>query len=597
MKLESSDKSVQLQTVIAFLKEEKFREAYSAAENLPDALQQMVIRCLALIGQDKLFMANDLAAKMVDIESAAILFAEFLIYTPLDPEDIYNHAIKYSRSNLMLLCLGSWILLEPEKEKGIWEKMLSLAYQLNHPQWVLIKAARLSSSLEEFVTDKEPSLQGQLQRLIDFHESYCVAPWYRENLEYEVAELKFKQADGVNRVNTLSLLINKYCLNKERKWTLIKWLFTLLLKEDVNNIYSFIKQWEYRISKQVQIPRLSMTDQLPQEAIELLLNLSDEYKTPNIRKELEAYLEKLKNEQQREYEWRKEADSRSPACIIDPVEIITPEPGLPVLLGASAPQGIKKGTEFTARFVAYVSSLEQEVETILHKMSPRSISHLDVKRCRWQLGTKIKVRLYGNFLSVNPSEEVFVWEGRMNIIDFDVVVSDDAPEMITVLKFDVLIDGIVVAKLRIDLQIAAEVEEQTRKKVSVQPIHTAFASYASEDRQRVLDRVAEIQRNGVNVFLDCLSIYPGEKWKPQLEEEIKRREAFLLFWSAYAKKSEMVTWEWRTALNFKGIDGIEPHPLCPISEAEPPEELKELHFGDVHMLVREALGRNKGSVY
>ncbi len=74
----------------------------------------------------------------------------------------------------------------------------------------------------------------------------------------------------------------------------------------------------------------------------------------------------------------------------------------------------------------------------------------------------------------------------------------------------------------------------------------------------------------------------------QLEKEIKERDAFLLFWSTHAKQSEMVTWEWRTALNHKGSEGIEPHPLNPVSEAQPPDELKHLHFGDVYMHVRKA---------
>ena len=40
----------------------------------------------------------------------------------------------------------------------------------------------------------------------------------------------------------------------------------------------------------------------------------------------------------------------------------------------------------------------------------------------------------------------------------------------------------------------------------------------------------------------------------------------------------MVDWEWRTALKFKGIEGIDPHPLDPVADAPPPEELKDLHF-------------------
>jgi hypothetical protein len=89
--------------------------------------------------------------------------------------------------------------------------------------------------------------------------------------------------------------------------------------------------------------------------------------------------------------------------------------------------------------------------------------------------------------------------------------------------------------------------------------------------------------------MDCLSLNPGEEWKPRLEREIIDRNTFLLFWSANARDSEYVDWEWRTALKHKGIDGIHPHPLDPVSDAKPiPEELKSLHFEDPHNLLRKA---------
>ena len=260
----------------------------------------------------------------------------------------------------------------------------------------------------------------------------------------------------------------------------------------------------------------------------------------------------------------------------------------PVFLGASAPQEVRPGDQFTARFVAYIEKLEREVELKLSKLGPRSQSHLGLKYCRWRPDTKVKVKLYGDHFIVGSSEEEFVWQGSSNLIDFDVMVPQDAREGTTVLKFDVSIDQITVAKLRLDLEINSKATARERKIVKAEPAHTAFASYASQDRLRVLDRVSEIQRNGVDVFLDCLSLHPGEEWKPKLEFEIEERELFLLFWSIYAKQSEWVTWEWRTALREKGISGIDPHPLDPVSEVEPPEELKALHFGDPYMLVRKA---------
>jgi hypothetical protein len=38
--------------------------------------------------------------------------------------------------------------------------------------------------------------------------------------------------------------------------------------------------------------------------------------------------------------------------------------------------------------------------------------------------------------------------------------------------------------------------------------------------------------------------------------------------------------EWRTALDMRGIEYIEPVPLVSPEEVPPPEELSELHFND-----------------
>lgn len=200
-----------------------------------------------------------------------------------------------------------------------------------------------------------------------------------------------------------------------------------------------------------------------------------------------------------------------------------------VWLGASAPQKVSPNSEFTARFVAYNEVLEREIEDQLKKLSPRSTRHLRIKYCLWQPGTKVKVRLYGDYLVINQPEETFTWEGDSNIVDFDVRVSSDAPETTAVLKFDVLIGEFVVAKLRLDLEIGLAASAGAVNVAKIEPIKTAFASYASKDRERVLDRVSEIEKNGVDVFLDCLSLHPGDNWKDRLDREIRNRDSFFLF--------------------------------------------------------------------
>jgi hypothetical protein len=66
----------------------------------------------------------------------------------------------------------------------------------------------------------------------------------------------------------------------------------------------------------------------------------------------------------------------------------------------------------------------------------------------------------------------------------------------------------------------------------------------------------------------------------------KRIENLAPRWVAAAADSEWVTWEWQTAPAAKGKNGLQVHPLE--SGIAPPEQLKDLHFGDVMMLVRDA---------
>jgi hypothetical protein len=117
---------------------------------------------------------------------------------------------------------------------------------------------------------------------------------------------------------------------------------------------------------------------------------------------------------------------------------------------------------------------------------------------------------------------------------------------------------------------------------------TAFASYAATDRPRVLDRIAAIKiAVGLNVFMDCLSLHPGTGWQRRLESEIVARDVFMLFWSESAASSRWVEWEWRLALDRKGLDALQAHPLDPWPKAPLPEELSALHMGDSLMAVRE----------
>lgn len=261
-----------------------------------------------------------------------------------------------------------------------------------------------------------------------------------------------------------------------------------------------------------------------------------------------------------------------------------------VLLGASAPRSAGRGDEFTARFVAYLAEDEVHVREVLTDLSERSTSHLGVRSMSWSIGTDVAVTVSGRGLEVSPATRSFVWKGNRILLEFDVLVGDSARAGTTcVLKYDVAVAGMLVTTIRCDLAITAErgLGRLAERPSSVP--RTAFASYASQDRDRVADRVAALSAVAkMDVFLDHLSLVAGERWQERLNSEILSREVFLLFWSPNARASQWVEWEWKTALRERGLEVILPQPLESVDLAPVPAELAELHFGDHHLLLRSS---------
>ncbi len=256
-----------------------------------------------------------------------------------------------------------------------------------------------------------------------------------------------------------------------------------------------------------------------------------------------------------------------------------------VLLGASAPESVAPASEFTARFVAYIESESDSARKKLHESNKQNVPHMSMERCQWKPGTTVMVGLKGSDLIIDEPVQEFKWNGEMNDLEFDVSIKEDAKHRNIVLKYDVFIEDVRVAKLRLDLSIGTE-NKNNIKDVTVSPAKTAFASYSSKDRKRVLDRVSAIEINsGINVFIDCTSLRTGKEWKPQLEDKLRNSDLFLLFWSLNAQESKWVNWEWKTAYKFP--KEIQIQPLDPVDMAAPPEELKNLHFGDHRMIIRK----------
>ena len=255
-----------------------------------------------------------------------------------------------------------------------------------------------------------------------------------------------------------------------------------------------------------------------------------------------------------------------------------------VFLGAASPRRIPRDTEFVARFAAYTESFRGHVAEVFQTEAPSATQMMDLDTCQWQVGTKVAVGLSGRGLTVDNSPQQFGWNGKWVVLRFDVFIPLECALGTKTLKFDITIEGITIATLRPEIEVVTDkptVQQQAHAELCCPK--TAFASYASKDRGSVLSRVRSLQIcAGIDVFVDCLSLRPADRWKSVLESQIGGREVFLLFWSKSAADSPWVEWEWRTALRTKGLDVIQPHPLEPSDVAPPPEELDELQFGNAY---------------
>jgi hypothetical protein len=257
----------------------------------------------------------------------------------------------------------------------------------------------------------------------------------------------------------------------------------------------------------------------------------------------------------------------------------------PVRRGAAGPARVRPGQEFTARLAAYDLALLRQARKALRQRGAKMRESLT--ETSWQTGVKVRVILTGSHLAVNPPAQEFVWQGKLHTVDFDVRVRGDIEEDTdTRLKFDVFLvdvpdcEFVPVARVRLDLEIRRRRDwlgrpRAARVQFAAQPaFQTAFASYHAADRANVLTRLDAIQQlTGMRFFYECLSAKPYAGRRAFVGQQILERDLFMLFWSRRAAESREVEWEWRTALERKGLEAmqaqrLEREPLLP-AELEP----------------------------
>jgi hypothetical protein len=254
-----------------------------------------------------------------------------------------------------------------------------------------------------------------------------------------------------------------------------------------------------------------------------------------------------------------------------------------VHFSVTAPAVLLAGTAYILDVWAHLAQQRQEVLERARQAQRGKEIHVRSKGgVAVARGTTLTVHVTIPDFEVVDSKDEIRWEGDIGNATFPFRVPEDMEPGSFNGTVTFRASGLEIAKLHFDLEVGLREAPLQPLAVQEKRIRTAFASYASKDRDAVLARVQGIQKviPQLDIFLDVASLRSGQRWAEQLEKEIKRRDVLYLFWSAHARDSEWVEREWRMALKVHGIDFIDPVPLVAPEEVGPPPELAQLHFND-----------------
>jgi molecular chaperone DnaK len=272
----------------------------------------------------------------------------------------------------------------------------------------------------------------------------------------------------------------------------------------------------------------------------------------------------------------------------------------PVSCTVFAPPAVGVGQSCMVQVFAHVPEREAEAGEMAREMDAQAVRRafrsLETPVTR---GTRLTFELIAPGLVVDEPIQGFKWGGHTEAVQFGVTVPAGRAPGNLVATVIVAADSVPVGQVKFLLAVVpAEAHPDVGK---LQPAgeqarryRTAFVSYASRDRAKVLARVQMLRPLGIRFFQDVLDLEPGERFGRELFRHIDECDLFLLFWSRAARESEWVLAEVRYALARKGDDEMAPPDVMPViiegpPVVEPPPELAHLHFNDrlVYFLAAE----------
>ena len=252
---------------------------------------------------------------------------------------------------------------------------------------------------------------------------------------------------------------------------------------------------------------------------------------------------------------KERASTASPNAAIDhdeaPVQIPPGDSSKPVNIAAFAPPTVAPGDDFYIQIVIHSPEHLAEAKAVaeglddatqLFKTVPLSLvlSNRD----------RVRITIEGRGAEVQSPDQEFIWPGYVAHVAFAARLPTrwGARQYKPLIR--VFVNGAPAGIIELKLQAIPDSDGATSSPVVEKALRfkKVFLSFSSEDRPKVLDMVKMLRAQKIDYFQDLLSLEPGQRWKEEIYTQIAACDAFYLFWSSNAKRSEWVIREATLAL-------------------------------------------------
>ncbi|MDR0828934.1 MAG: toll/interleukin-1 receptor domain-containing protein [Prevotellaceae bacterium] len=249
-------------------------------------------------------------------------------------------------------------------------------------------------------------------------------------------------------------------------------------------------------------------------------------------------------------------------------------------------QGIYADVDVYAYSKEFEKLVADEVRAELGKANTRKSSPHTLA-----CGAKLEIELLSPNITIEDNRKKFVWEDEYCKAMFQIYVPDNYHKEQIALKAFIFADDVLIEQISSAVDIKKLDSNRKILDGITGRIKKLFVSYASEDRDKVMDCVKTIKSVSpqMEVIIDEDSITQEKLcWNHKLEGKITSSDVFYLYWSRYASISDLVREEYRYAIKKGGAEFIVIHILESTETPPPlPDELSGCKHNTEHLMLRE----------